>query len=59
MSDKQILQDLIHDVIMENVLYKLFIMENDLLNDFTEFMNEKMFMIDKLSNLENEEKEDG
>lgn len=57
MAEKQILQDLISDVIMENALLKLFIMENSLLGDYTEYMNEKSCMINKISNPGDEEKE--
>ena len=59
MTEKKILQDMIHDIVMENTLLKLFIMENSLLGDYTEYMNEKQCMINKISNPENEGDEDG
>lgn len=59
MTEKQILQDLISDIVFENTLIKLFIMENNLLGDYTEYMNEKSCMINKISNLDIGENKDG
>ncbi len=41
MSEGQLIKNVLDEIYLENMMLKLFLMENNLICDYTEFINEK------------------